>query len=394
MRTKIVFISTILILYSTNVGVYLDWNNKIEEKDISQNVKFSWTNLNPSIKPNAMVGHSMVYDSDSDKIILFGGFDGEKDYNETWLYDYNTNNWTNLNPFTAPSPRRAHSMAYDSKLNKFVLFGGYNETKNLIDTWVYSLLDNNWTQVFPSTSPDARRAQRMTYDNELDYIIMQGGINDNSVNNYADTWLYKVDNNTWIKVSNGPVAYDHGLVYNSFSKNHILLMDGQTWSYTVENNTWRKLTTTGQPPTNLLHYSMTYDLESNAIVIYGGDADGTYGTTENWIFFCSNNSWISINESNKPSGRLGHNAAYDSESNVLVLFGGVSYKGGVRNDETWSFKISNSSINSLSTTITPSNSIESSQTHNSKSVPLFNWILIPIVFSFYVFISKIKKEKS
>ncbi|NIW44845.1 MAG: hypothetical protein GWN30_08790, partial [Gammaproteobacteria bacterium] len=39
-----------------------------------------------------------------------------------------------------------------------------------------------------------------------------------------------------------------------------------------------------------------------------------------------------------PSPRLSSFMAYDSESDVIVLFGGLS-DGGVFNDETWVFDI-------------------------------------------------------
>jgi hypothetical protein len=34
----------------------------------------TWTNMNPSTHPGARSGHAMAYDSESDRVILFGGY--------------------------------------------------------------------------------------------------------------------------------------------------------------------------------------------------------------------------------------------------------------------------------------------------------------------------------
>ena len=64
---------------------------------------------------------------DTDKIVLFGGKEnftstGERD--DTWIYDENADTWTELFPVSAPSARRGHIMAYDSESDRIVLFGG------------------------------------------------------------------------------------------------------------------------------------------------------------------------------------------------------------------------------------------------------------------------------
>lgn len=57
----------------------------------------TWTNMNPSPAPFGLMGARMVYDSESDRIILFGGADFTKEeaewFNSTWAYDFNSNTW-------------------------------------------------------------------------------------------------------------------------------------------------------------------------------------------------------------------------------------------------------------------------------------------------------------
>src|SRR5712691_8764022 len=47
------------------------------------------------------------------------------------------------------------------------------------------------------------------------------------------------------------------------------------------------------------------------------------------------NIWTNMNPAIHPSNRIGHRMAYDSGSDRIVLFGGLTEVGGIRNDETW-----------------------------------------------------------
>ena len=49
-----------------------------------------------------------------------------------------------LNPATSPSPRAVSAMAYDPVSKKVVMFGGFNDTTYLNDTWTWD--GTTWTQ--------------------------------------------------------------------------------------------------------------------------------------------------------------------------------------------------------------------------------------------------------
>ncbi len=99
--------------------------------------EITWGKLYPSTKPSARRSPSMVYHSNSDKVILFGGDNGT--YNdETWTYDLASNTWTNMSPATKPSARYYHSMVYNSKYDKVILFGGYGATDYSNETWIFT----------------------------------------------------------------------------------------------------------------------------------------------------------------------------------------------------------------------------------------------------------------
>src|SRR5256885_11016718 len=87
-------------------------------------------------------------------IIITTGF-----LNDTWAYDFNTNRWTNLLGST-PTARAAHAMAYGSRSDRVILFGGLsfagNTTTVFNDTWAYDFNTNTWTNLNPGNAPRGR----------------------------------------------------------------------------------------------------------------------------------------------------------------------------------------------------------------------------------------------
>jgi hypothetical protein len=95
----------------------------------------TWTTR---LLPGPLVGDAaMVYDSDRQVCVLFGGRGHAGARDETWEYDGES--WTEVDTPVAPPRRRNHAMAYDSARKVIVLFGGLdNDDEPLNDTWEFS----------------------------------------------------------------------------------------------------------------------------------------------------------------------------------------------------------------------------------------------------------------
>jgi len=98
-----------------------------------------WTQMNPSTKPPVRYYHSMVYDSVIDRIIMLGGSFSTGYWDDVWTYDYNTNTWEKREPSSKPSARWYHSRAYDSESDRVIMFGGWDSTGYSGETWSYEL---------------------------------------------------------------------------------------------------------------------------------------------------------------------------------------------------------------------------------------------------------------
>ena len=164
----------------------------------------TWTEMSPAVHPIGRVHPGMAYDPESDRVILFGGATegtpGEEAgfQQDTWAYDFNTNAWTNMNPVTKPSARFHHAMTYDTESDRVILFGGFTGTSSNAETWAYDFNGNAWTLMSPLSQPTERRRHAMTYDTESDRVILFGGDASGFVD---DTWAYDLNTDTWTDVT-------------------------------------------------------------------------------------------------------------------------------------------------------------------------------------------------
>jgi N-acetylneuraminic acid mutarotase len=306
-------------------------------------------------------GHSMIYDNVNDVIIIYGGttyMAWEHMKYDTRSYDYNNNEWTNLRPSVRPYQSSWGAMAYDSESARTILFGG---TANPIttdgyesdETWAYDYSTNVWKKMNPSISPGNRTANCMAYDSESDVIIMHGGglgwfNSEVEYVHYNDTWAYDFNTDTWTNME--PTGLDVGvdeaqMTYDSES-DRIIMFGGyfispyngdsqedyyatETWAYDYNSNTWENITTTIHPSIRVDH-ALAYDSESDRVILTGGWNMTTYGTSkidqrsdETWAFDYNTQTWENMNPTNQP-GRFQHKMAYDSESDLIIFFGGIN----------------------------------------------------------------------
>ena len=182
-------------------------NNQTWAYDFNSN---TWTNKTDSAHPIGTYYHKLVYDSESDRIIKFGGFDvykdatldptGESLATETWAYDYDTNTWENVSVNMNPGARYGHSMAYDTESDRVIMFGGYTylNSKGMTDeTWAFDYNTATWTKLNPE-GDIARRGANMVYDEVNDKIILFGGVHpDEQYTLLKETWIFDYNANTW-----------------------------------------------------------------------------------------------------------------------------------------------------------------------------------------------------
>jgi hypothetical protein len=293
--------------------------------------------------------HAMAYDSGRGKAVLFGGRDISKQCSGgvseqcSDIWEWDGVNWQNI-PATGPASRYSHAMAFNGTNGNVVMYGGHDSSKQCSDnvseecpdTWEWNGI--SWQQKFIS-GPPARKAHAMAYDSDLNKIVLFSGADSSTAcsggtGQYCpDTWLY--DGNAWQLFSNeGPTAREyHSMAYDSGRHKVVLfggLIDGShkgdTWEW--DGASWEMIQSSAGLGVNSSS-TLIYDAARRKILQFGG----YYAGNETW-------EWNGINWKNVsldgPSSRMRHAMVYDSIRERGVLFGGSS--GG---DETWEWTANN-----------------------------------------------------
>ncbi len=304
--------------------------------------------MNPVTSPSARWIGSIAYESESDRVVIFGGeLRDHTRSDETWAYDFNTNTWANMNPTS--NPGMSCPMAYDSESGRIICFvRGYYS--NLNETWVYDFNIDTWTEMSPSASPSPRFGHAMAYDQESDRVILFGGFIKEPRGRNDETWAYDFNMNTWtnMKPSTRPSARDtHAMAYDSKSDRAILFggdpggeggiaPDNQTWAYDFNGNTWTQMNPTTGPAARMAH-KMAYDFQSDRVILYGGVIGAALRrSNETWSYDFNSNAWTEMNWATRPSIWGGSVMTYDSESDRIILFGPTPSPGP--GNETWAYE--------------------------------------------------------
>ena len=81
----------------------------------------------------------MAYDPQGDQILLFGGglATNPRGGAPTWLYDCADNEWRRPSWQVEPPLRCNAALVYEPVSRTMVLFGGYDQSAALNDTWVF-----------------------------------------------------------------------------------------------------------------------------------------------------------------------------------------------------------------------------------------------------------------
>lgn len=89
--------------------------------------------------PPKRANSPLVYDEDTKKILMFGGDRQEGLIADTWVYDVMNKNWSQCRPLLSPAPSAGHALSYSSESKKSI----YVNTRTN-QCWAYDMKDNEW----------------------------------------------------------------------------------------------------------------------------------------------------------------------------------------------------------------------------------------------------------
>lgn len=163
----------------------------------------TWENRQPANEPPGRWGSMMVYDSKADRSLIYGGGDlndpsGATGFSDLWAYDYETNTWIERHPTVSPSPHQWSALVYVPTINRTILFGGIAPDGSLLnDTWAYDYQHDQWTNLQPENAPPPRMMHYMAFEPATNRLVMFGGFLAAYEQPTNDTWIYDVATNRW-----------------------------------------------------------------------------------------------------------------------------------------------------------------------------------------------------
>ncbi len=210
---------------------------------------------------------AMVYDPSLRKTVLYGGWDEANYVNTTWLWDGTS--WTEQKNNRAPS-RSLTAMWFDPILKKTVLYGGIGRPnpQDRLDRYndMWSLGNNGWTEIKPSTLPTTRYGAQVAVDPRNGHALLFGGLRLDVDSKglqkqvYANdlwewdgsNWTQRTTGNTPPPRENGAMAFDYGrndfVLFGGWAGYYLSdtwLLDGDTWTV-IPERTGRQRSVTGR----------------------------------------------------------------------------------------------------------------------------------------------------
>ena len=291
-----------------------------------------WAQANPATSPAARSNQGQVWDPVRQLTVLFGG-SGNSD---TWLWNGTT--WAQETTATSPPGRSDVNMAYDTRHAQAVIFGGQNGGGDLGDTWTLGYVyTQSWMQVDAANDPSAPSARTgasaVTYGND---ILLFGGWN--GTNTLNDTWVYTGDEWGIASSSTPPARQEASMVYDA-AHGKVVLFGGETgtnangllndtWLFT--NGVWAAAAPATSPGVRD-GAAMVYDAANSNVMLFGGF--GSSNANDTWIWNGTN--WAQVTPATTPTGRIDAALVFDYARNQVLMFGGFETLTGTALNDTW-----------------------------------------------------------
>jgi uncharacterized protein (TIGR03437 family) len=253
-----------------------------------------WTEVEaPGARPAARFGHTLIFDAARRRLVVFGGQAGGF-FSDVWAFDIAQGVWQQLSAEGAgPSRRYGHSAIYDSARDRMVISHGFTNAGRFDDTWAFSFATNSWADVSPSgTRPLRRCLHHAVYDAAGDQMYLYGGCASGfGPCPLGDLWAFDLGAQRWTErtAQGGPAARQHyGMGFDAIRGRLVLfggtgnLIFNDTWEYEPAAASWRQAVIAGDPPSPRHRHETAAAVERGTIFFFGGlTASGA--TNELWM---------------------------------------------------------------------------------------------------------------
>ena len=297
--------SGLVVMYGGQTGNFFEDPSQFSHETwVLDPEKYIWTQLFPSASPEGSSGGDMTYNSDANVSILSVITD-DWSVLQTWAYDAKLDSWAQL--ADGPYPMVGQRIVYDLESDRVIMFGGFELTKyKFVDeTWAYDYNTDTWTNMQPKDHPKGRNYVGMVYESKADRVVVWGDWNKNYTNGTDKSiWTYDYNTNTWQEFKHkkdGPAIRDYMMLAYDEKADKIIVYGGyeygndETWAYDLNNDTWQQM----QPAENpgiLSRYAMVYANNTERTILFGGQiADQRFiYSPETWFYEFNTGEWVNM----------------------------------------------------------------------------------------------------
>jgi hypothetical protein len=326
----------------------------------------TWTRLRPSgSPPSQRESASAIYDSVNNILTIYAGDAGAKPLSDVWTLS-NANGtggtpvWTRLAPTGRPPyARTGQAATYDSDSNRMTIFGGSNDSNTLYDSWILTnangIGSSSWIDLTTDGTAPSLAYQSAVYDSSADEMYVFGGsssanklqpqshaftlTNANGLGSveaewylggpaarYGQTAFYDSVTDSWFVFggehsSSGPIFGDYWQVPNIMASSNL---------------TWNKLLQSGTLPTARYGQTGLYDSGGDRLILFGGSTgkcQNDYHVLKYANYQGGVPDWVSLTPSGTaPAARTWQASAYAAASDSAIIFGGFNCKSTYFND--------------------------------------------------------------
>ena len=259
-----------------------------------------WLPRQPRTVPQPRHGASMSYDPIRRTVIMFGGVNNDivSALDETWEWD--GEDWHQLQPAHSPPPLLSPSMATDPVRRRIVLFAGKTQVAHpgpwlcLDDTGEWDGAD--WTLMQPSHRPSSRDGAGLAYCARTSTLVMYGGSTTGG-GAVGDRLTWEWDGIDWRYKTAYPTDPPSGakaapaMVSLPWSDHVLMFAESSTWEW--DGSTWSFVQGTGGPGQMPEVYSPAYaaDNARQKVVCFSGFRSTTAGVPRMTWTFDQSGTW-------------------------------------------------------------------------------------------------------
>ena len=264
-------------------------------------------------------------------------------------YSQVSGEWTEIHENGYNPPDRAgHSTIYRSISNEIVICGGFGgpSVGYLEDTHAYSIDSNQWSELPIAPFSGYNKA---IYDPLNDRMIVKSWLSSSYVyefNFFTEQWIQHR--------TSGDIPLDldfPSAAYNSIT--HCMIIHAGEWvgsndTYSLDLNTmvWELLNVSGELPLETKHQAAVFDSINEVLIVFGGQTQSpTEYLNETFVLDMNTNIWTKKDTLQPiPTARshVGYDYSYNMEK-MIIMGGYIPGASPPRTNDTWLYDLQSDS---------------------------------------------------